>query len=87
MFYTPKMLHAKVVLADEEVAVVGSVNMDIRSLLLNYETAMFVYSSEAITEVEAYIKDLMMHTRCGIAEASLLRALGESIVRLVSPLL
>ena len=87
MFYTPKMLHAKVVLADEEVAVVGSVNMDIRSLLLNYETAMFVYSSEAITEVEAYIKDLMMHTRCGIAEASLLRALGESIVRLISPLL
>jgi len=87
MFYTSKMLHAKVVLADEEVAIVGSVNMDIRSLLLNYETAMFVYSSEAITEVETYIKDLMTQTRCGIAEASLLRALGESVVRLVSPLL
>lgn len=87
MFYAPKMLHAKVVLADDEVAVVGSANMDIRSLLLNYETAMFVYSPEAINEVEAYIKDLMTHTRSGIPDASLLRALGESIVRLVSPLL
>ncbi len=87
LFYTPKMLHAKVVLADDEVAVVGSANMDIRSLLLNYETAMFVYSDSAISEVEAYIEELMTHTRNGIAEASLLRTLGESIVRLVSPLL
>ena len=87
LFYTPKMLHAKVVLADDEVAVVGSANMDIRSLLLNYETAMFVYSESAIREVEAYIEELMTHTRSGIAEASLLRTLGESIVRLVSPLL
>jgi len=87
LFYTPKMLHAKVVLVDDEVAVVGSANMDIRSLLLNYETAMSVYSAVAISEVEAYIEDLMIHTRNGIAEASLVRTLGESIVRLVSPLL
>ncbi len=87
MFYTPKMLHAKVVLMDDEVAVVGSANMDIRSLLLNYETAMFVYSPDAIGAVEVYIEELMTHTRCGIAEASLLRTLGESLIRLVSPLL
>ncbi|MHC4962444.1 MAG: cardiolipin synthase [Planctomycetota bacterium] len=87
MFYTPKMMHAKVVLMDDEAAVVGSANMDIRSLLLNYETAMFVYSPEAINEIETYIEDLMAHSKTGIAEASLPRALGESIVRLVSPLL
>lgn len=87
MFYMPKMLHAKVVLMDDEAAVLGSANMDIRSLLLNYETAMFVYSPEAIGAVEAYIEELMTHSRTGIAEASLLRTLGESIVRLVSPLL
>jgi cardiolipin synthase len=87
MFYTPKMMHAKVVLMDDEVAVVGSVNMDIRSLLLNYETAMFVYSPNAINQIESYIEDLMAHSKSGIPEASLPRALGESIVRLVSPLL
>jgi len=87
MFYTPKMLHAKVVLMDDAVAVAGSANMDIRSLLLNYETAMFVYSADEIREVEEYIEELMVQSRCGIADASLLRTLGESIVRLVSPLL
>lgn len=87
MFYTPKMLHAKVVLMDESVAVLGSANMDTRSLLLNYETAMFVYSTEEIQAVQTYIEDLMDHTHCGIADASLLRNLGESVVRLVSPLL
>ena len=87
MFYTPKMLHAKVVLMDESVAVLGSANMDTRSLLLNYETAMFVYSTDEIRAVQDYIENLMNQTRCGIAEASLLRNLGECIVRLVSPLL
>lgn len=87
LFYTPKMLHAKVVLMDDQVAVLGSANMDIRSLLLNYETAMFVYSTDDIHAVQDYIEELMIHTRCGIAEASLIRSLGESVVRLVSPLL
>lgn len=87
MFYTPKMMHAKVVLMDDKVAVLGSANMDIRSLLLNYETAMFVYSRDEISQVEAYMEGLMAHAQCGIAEASLVRSLGESIVRLVSPLL
>jgi len=87
MFYTPKMMHAKVVLMDDEVAVLGSANMDIRSLLLNYEVAMFVYSADEIRAVQDYIEGLMAQTRCGIAEASLIRQLGESIVRLVSPLL
>ena len=87
MFYTPKMMHAKVVLMDDEAAVLGSANMDIRSLLLNYEAAMFVYSAEEIRAVQEYIEDLMAQSSCGIAQASLIRQLGESIVRLVSPLL
>ncbi len=87
MFYAPKMLHAKVVLADRHVAVLGSANMDIRSLLLNYETAMFVYSPDEINAVGQYIENIMAQCDCGIGDAGLLRALAESVVRLVSPLL
>ena len=87
MFYAPKMLHSKVVLMDQQVAVLGSANMDIRSLLLNYETAMFVYSVDEITSVEQYIENIMAQCDCGIDAASLLRILGESVVRLISPLL
>ncbi|MBL7215737.1 MAG: PLDc N-terminal domain-containing protein [Phycisphaerae bacterium] len=87
MFYAPQMLHSKVVLMDEQAAVLGSANMDIRSLLLNYETAMFVYSADEIAAVEHYMENIMAECACGIGQASLFRALGESVVRLVSPLL
>ena len=40
------MLHAKAVLFDDQVAVIGSANMDNRSLFLNYEVAVFLYSRE-----------------------------------------
>ena len=42
------MLHAKVVLIDDTVAVAGSANMDIRSLLLNYEVGLCIYDTEII---------------------------------------
>jgi cardiolipin synthase len=87
MFYAPKMLHSKLVLMDDQAAVLGSANMDIRSLLLNYETAMFVYSAAEIAAVEDYFESIMADCACGIGAASLLRQLGESVVRLVSPLL
>lgn len=87
LFYGPRMLHSKVVLMDDAVAVLGSANMDIRSLLLNYETAMFVYSGAEIAAVAGYMEGIMADCVCGIEEASLGRALGESVVRLVSPLL
>jgi hypothetical protein len=47
---------------------------------------MVVYSPDDILAVEQYLADLAVSSRCGIAAASLKRALGESIVRLISPL-
>ena len=44
LLYTPEMLHAKVVVFDDQLAVIGSANMDMRSLFLNYEVALFVWT-------------------------------------------
>ena len=47
--YTPGFVHAKVFLCDDERAVVGSVNLDYRSLYHNYECATYLYRvAEAI---------------------------------------
>ena len=87
MFYIEGMMHAKVLLMDEETAVLGSANMDIRSLFFNYESAMFVYSPDEIEYVADWIEQQATHCRCGIGQAGLVRSLTESVARLAAPLL
>ncbi len=42
----PPFMHAKVLLVDETLSIVGTANMDARSLRLNYETNLVVYDDE-----------------------------------------
>lgn len=86
-FYAPGMMHAKVLLVDDALAVIGSANMDIRSLLLNYEVAMFIYSDEDIQATRAWIEQLARNTEQGMKKVGYLRDLIEGLVRMLSPLL
>ena len=49
--YTPGFLHAKSVLADREVALVGSTNMDYRTFQLHYECAVLFYQMPVVEEL------------------------------------
>ena len=51
LLYTPVMLHAKAVVFDDQLAVIGSANMDMRSLFLNYEVALYVSTPAHVAEV------------------------------------
>jgi cardiolipin synthase len=57
--YARGMVHAKAMVIDDAFAYVGSPNFDMRSLFLNYEDALFVYSSEAIGQVRDFIDGLI----------------------------
>ena len=72
---------------DDEAAILGSANMDIRSLFFNYESAMFVYSREQINHTAQWIEQLAAHCQCGIGQVGLVRRLAEGVVRLAAPLL
>ncbi|GAT35139.1 cardiolipin synthase [Terrimicrobium sacchariphilum] len=50
--YQPGFMHQKVMLADSEVAIVGSVNFDYRSFMLNFELAAAVEDSRFAKDVE-----------------------------------
>ena len=45
--------HAKQWVADDEVCVVGTINMDFRSLYLHFENAVFTYNRELAGKVKA----------------------------------
>jgi len=87
LLYQSAMLHAKAVVFDDQLAVIGSANMDNRSLFLNYEVAVFLYSREQVDAVSAWAKRLQGDCLRELPRPGLARELAENVVRLLSPLL
>ena len=85
--YEPGMLHAKAVLFDDRIAIVGSANMDMRSLLLNYEIALCIHGGEAMGRLESWMRDLMAHCSQRTLQPKGAFGLVESVARLFAPLL
>lgn len=50
--YTPGFVHAKVFTSDDEKAVVGTINLDFRSLYLHFECAAMMYQNKEIARIE-----------------------------------
>ncbi|MBI5155396.1 cardiolipin synthase, partial [Candidatus Poribacteria bacterium] len=50
--YQPVMMHAMMILADHRLASVGSANLDVRSLALNFELNLVFYSKFELRRVE-----------------------------------
>ncbi|MBQ2879457.1 MAG: cardiolipin synthase, partial [Anaerotignum sp.] len=50
--YTPGFVHGKVFISDDEKAVVGTINLDYRSLYLHFECAAFLYQVDEIEKME-----------------------------------
>lgn len=84
--YTRAMVHAKALVADD-VALVGSANLDLRSLFLNSEVAVVTYDPPEVSAVADWIAALGRGSLEGVERASARRQLVEGAARLVAPLL
>ena len=88
--YGPPMLHAKLLVADERIAAVGSANFDNRSLALNFEAMAVIYDAGLATRLaDSFAADLRLARRYVKPgrRATLGQRLGEATARLLSPLL
>jgi cardiolipin synthase len=89
--YSKGMMHSKMMLVDDCWAMVGSANLDNRSLHLNCEAGCIVYSRRLIDELAAdYLRDLEDSIPLDsetYAQRSLLAQLTENACRLFSPIL
>jgi cardiolipin synthase len=52
----PFMAHAKAAVVDDDVALCGSINLDLRSLLLNHEAAVVFYGGAEIDWLAQWIE-------------------------------
>ena len=87
LLYQPVMLHAKAILLDDQLAVIGSANMDNRSLFLNYEVALFLYTRGEVQAVSDWAFRLQADCLRELPRSGWARELAENVVRLLSPLL
>jgi cardiolipin synthase A/B len=85
------MLHAKTLTVDDELAMFGSANYDIRSFDLNFELNLFIHAEEAVEELRAlqrgYIEQSDRATHDDFPGRTWLGRLKVNLAKLVSPLL
>ena len=89
--YRKGFVHAKTVVADSMLSVVGTANMDIRSFDLNFEIMSVIYGKEFGDELEGvFMKDLEECDELTLEQwnnTGIVRRLGYAIARLISSLL
>ena len=86
-FYKPGMLHSKLILIDDAPAIIGSMNMDMRSFFLNYEIALFISTPPVVADLNVYAEGLMQKSAVGLVKTYAVIEFLESISRLFAPLL
>ena len=87
ILYEGEMLHAKAILFDDLGGMVGSVNIDNRSLFLNYEIVTFAYSPHFMESIESWMKKLMANSTRGMQKPTKLREAVENMMKVFAPLL
>ena len=89
--YTPGFLHAKVVVSDDEVATVGTINFDYRSLYLHFECGVFLYKSKCIQDIKQDALETIAKSRkienTNVFSNGKIDTLFRAVLRVFAPLL
>ncbi|MCD4825799.1 MAG: cardiolipin synthase [Phycisphaerae bacterium] len=81
------MVHAKAIIMDDDLAMIGSSNFDIRSLFLNYEVSMFIYSRPEIQATFKWMESLATECTIGMKKVGPVRDFCEGAARMIAPIL
>ena len=91
MHFGPGMMHSKAIIIDERMAMLGSANFDLRSLFVNFEVGVLLYTAADVTAMKDWAKDLLGSCREPKKERRRkFRIVGnvlEDLCRLLAPLL
>ena len=89
--YTPGFIHAKMMVSDGIKAVVGTINLDYRSLYLHFECAVLIYGASVIADIENDAHETFEKskeiTKADLKRHGLLFALYTGLLKLIAPLM
>ena len=89
--YTPGFMHSKTFVVDDEYAVVGSINLDFRSLYLHFECGAWLYKTDSELKLkEDFLDTLELCQQISLQDCENVKwpvKFGRLILRMFSPLL
>jgi len=89
--YTPGFVHAKVFVSDDVKAVVGTINLDYRSLYHHFECATYLYKADCIADIERDFRETLSKSKEVTAatikgEKTYYKVVG-GLAKMISPLM
>lgn len=88
--YTPGFIHAKMYVADDELAMLGTINLDYRSLVHHFENGVWLYKTQTVLAMKADIEKVMAQSeqiQTPRVKHTVLHKLLQSFLRFFAPLL
>ena len=89
--YTPGFVHAKIFVSDDETAVVGTINLDYRSLAHHFENAIWMYKTDIVADIKKDFLDTQEKCERITLEKGMKKSFAKiiflPILRLFSPML
>ena len=89
--YNPGFIHSKIIVCDDEAAMIGTSNLDYRSLYLHFENNVFLYNTQSINDMVTYfketIKDSSLVSAKEMKKRNIFYRALQTILRAFSPLL
>ncbi len=87
--YKPGFIHAKSYICDDVCAMIGTINLDYRSLVHHFENGVWMYKCEVITDIKNDIDNTLeksLKITNDMLKTNTLHRLFRAIVRIFSPL-
>ena len=88
--YAPGFMHEKLIVSDDIYAMIGTINMDYRSLVHHYEDALWMYKSPTVLKIkEEFLKTLSVCVQINEknAKLSFSQKVTKDLIRIFAPLL
>jgi len=89
--YMPGFIHSKSFVSDDNTAVVGTINLDFRSLHHHFECAVWMYDHKTVHDVERDFQETLAQCRPITLESTRVRGLAKkalySVLRIFAPLM
>jgi cardiolipin synthase len=88
--YTPGFIHAKQYIADDKVGIIGTINLDYRSLTHHFENGVWMYDENIIKDLKDDFNDLFEKSCLineNIKKVNIFKRFIRALLKMISPLL